>query len=479
MNRIPVMTLFLVIFLEGYAVLSAELLAIRLIIPFTGSGTDTISIIIAAVLMPLAFGYYYGGRFTQKHRHGKRAFTVRKKLLLNLTVAIAVLTIGLSYSFLHWGADTLYLYTGMSNRIWLTTLYALLFLVYPVYLLGQTVPLISNYFGRTRMPRIAGRVLFYSTIGSFMGSIFCTLVLMTYLGVHHAVSITLFCLVLAVILLSKRKLNIFSAGATLCFLLSLLINSDYAMSRRDIVANNKYHMVQITDYDHDNSRWMKINDNMSSALYKDRDEPYFNYAKYLHSHFIEPLQWSPVKKEILVIGAGGFTIGRHDKRNSYVFLDLDADLLAISEEQFLEEKLGANKQFIAEPARAYLYNNDRKFDLIILDVFRGQTSTPEHLVTREFFQQVKNHLKAGGVMVGNYMLSANFSDEFTVNLDNTMRSVFYNLNRQVIAPYNGWATDAKWVNVIYSYHHNPDASRAVYTDNLNSSHFDKPATLRE
>lgn len=57
------LTLFTIIVLEGYVVLSSELLAIRQTIPFAGSGTDTISIIIAAVLMPLAFGYYAAGRF--------------------------------------------------------------------------------------------------------------------------------------------------------------------------------------------------------------------------------------------------------------------------------------------------------------------------------------------------------------------------------------------------------------------------------
>ena len=63
--------LFFVIFLEGFVVLSLELLAIRLTIPFVGSGTDTISIIIAAVLLPLAFGYYRGGQFKGAGRTAK------------------------------------------------------------------------------------------------------------------------------------------------------------------------------------------------------------------------------------------------------------------------------------------------------------------------------------------------------------------------------------------------------------------------
>jgi len=64
MNKI--FFLFFIIFLEGYVVLSAELIAIRLTVPFVGSGTDTVSIIIAAVLMPLAVGYYVGGQYKKR-----------------------------------------------------------------------------------------------------------------------------------------------------------------------------------------------------------------------------------------------------------------------------------------------------------------------------------------------------------------------------------------------------------------------------
>jgi hypothetical protein len=67
-NRRIEFFLLSVILTEGYILLSSELLAIRLSIPFVGSGTDTISIIIAAVLLPLAFGYYQGGKSSRPPR---------------------------------------------------------------------------------------------------------------------------------------------------------------------------------------------------------------------------------------------------------------------------------------------------------------------------------------------------------------------------------------------------------------------------
>ena len=76
--------LFLLIFTEGYVVLATELLAVRLMIPMVGAGTDTISVIIAGVLMPLAFGYYAGGNYRTKTLKKKRR-SIRLKLLWNMT----------------------------------------------------------------------------------------------------------------------------------------------------------------------------------------------------------------------------------------------------------------------------------------------------------------------------------------------------------------------------------------------------------
>src|SRR3954463_13534314 len=58
----PSLILLAAIALEGYVVLAVELLAIRQLTPYVGNATDTVAIVIAAVLLPLAFGYEAGGR---------------------------------------------------------------------------------------------------------------------------------------------------------------------------------------------------------------------------------------------------------------------------------------------------------------------------------------------------------------------------------------------------------------------------------
>lgn len=467
--------IFLIIFLEGYAVLSTELLAIRQLIPFTGNGTDTVSVIIAAVLMPLAFGYFAGGNFRPG---GEKRETVRRRLLRNLPVAAVILALGLSHSVIELVLDTVFDFTSWYNRIFLASVYSLLFLVYPVYLLGQTVPLVSNYFSRERLPVMAGRIMFFSTMGSFAGSVFCTLVLMAFAGVHNAVIATIAALTLLTLILSRRRFSWPPVVALAALAIAVFLNNGAAMKRLNIVNDNIYNTAQIDDDTLQNIRILRLNNTYSSGIDTASAKPLFPYFKFTEDYFIEPLKDGGAPHDILVIGAGGFALGRTDTQNNYTYVDVDPDLKDIAENLFLKEKLGPNKKISTLEARAFLNRSKDKYDLVILDIFQGPSLSPEHLVTREFFQQVKDHIKDGGAMVGNYVGSSSFQDPFSQKLENTMRSVFPLMGRHLFGPVLSHGTGASdWNNVGYYYIHRPGASRTVYTDDENRSFYDKPSLL--
>lgn len=464
------LAIYFIIFLEGYIVLSSELLAIRLLIPFTGSGTDTVSIIIAAVLLPLACGYYFGGRYNAA------SGSVRKKLVSNLLQSAALLSFGLSYAFLDAVFDTVRFALGLHNRLALTALYSAIFIIYPVYLLGQTVPLISNYFSHQKLAQIAGKVLFFSTLGSFAGAIFSTLIFMTFLGVHHTASITVGCMFVLAVILSRRKISLQTAGMAVFFAVALVLNSSYAMDRLNIVSNNKYSTLQITEDDM-GTRYLMLNRSTASAVFKGAPDTVLDYTLYIEENFLQPVFTEGPEKSVLILGAGGFTIGRQDTKNKYVYVDIDEALKEVSEEKFLMENLTPNKTFVPMDARAYLIQSREKFDVIVLDLFRDPVSVHENLNTLEFFTAVREHLSDGGVMVGNYWASPVFADQYSRNLDHTLRAAFPALNRQVIDTYNAWKRENDWRNIIYSYIHYPDAERNLYTDVKNTIVFDKPVEI--
>lgn len=459
--------LFVVIVLEGYVVLSSELLAIRQSIPYSGSGTETVSVIIAAVLMPLAFGYYAAGRF--KPRPGS---SVRKKLIINLFVSMLILLPGLSYIILGEMYQGL-LDLGIRHRLIHVSLYSLIFIVTPVFLLGQTIPLISNYFGKEKLAQVTGRILFFSTLGSFMGAVVSTLVLMAFIGVNNTVALNFVILAGLIILLSKRKFSLFPLFASVLAICAMVINSNsMEFKHGNIIEHNKYNSIAV--FERGAGSHLYLNNSPSSK--------YEGGRKYFYVEFAERVALDPIfndedKRDILVVGAGAFTFGYEDVYHNYDFVDIDANLKRVAEEHILPEPLTENKVFHPMPARAFLSQTDKKYDVVFLDTYFGRLTVPEHLLTVEFFEQVKAHIKDGGVLVTNFATSPNFVDRFSRNLDNTMRYVFPYVSRHVVRQrYLPWNKNKQLVaNIAYVYTHHEDyGAPSIYTDNKNQVFLDKP-----
>ncbi len=469
--------LLFTIIIEGYVVLSSELLAIRQTIPYVGSGTDTVSIIIAAVLMPLAFGYQRGGRF-RPHKVFGRFVTIRRKLIINILISATILFFGLSYVFIEKFFELLPS-VGLTDRIAQIAVYCLVFLVVPVYLLGQTVPLISNYFSKEKLSNVTGRILFFSTVGSFMGAVFSTLVLMAMLGVHHTASLNFVLLAILVVMLEKQRLSKSVLYVSVLALAAMFINSDGMMGLYSIRNNNQYSTI-IAGETASGARLMILNGNNSSS-YNDEGRKH-SYIEFAEKLALTPILNSSEKHEILIIGAGAFTFGHNDRNmnNSYIYVDINKDLKDIAERYVLYAPIGENKTFVPKPARGFLNESKQKFDVIYLDAYLGGASVPEHLVTREFFEQVRAHLKDGGLMLANFIASPNFNDAFSRTLDNTLRDVFPHVSRQAIGEYYNLWSDSKtaFSNIAYIYKHEDDYDKGhIYTDNKNTVFYDKPKRI--
>lgn len=471
--------LYMVIFLEGYVVLSAELLAIRQLIPYVGNGIETVSVIIAAVLVPLAFGYYHGGNLKFGVGHSPRRILTK-----NFVTAQIFFAVGLSYAMLNIIFDVIEMLPG--GRIFYTILYSAIFLVYPTYLLGQTVPLLSHYLGRgsDSLSEATGKVLFFSTLGSFTGALASTLIWMTFFGVHVTVMANSVLLTVMTIVLSKPRIRDFfkrnapiasSSFVSLFIFLSVVaLNSLDSTSENGILAMTPYSTVKVHPVsDKPDHRVFNVN-HSASSVYGGKDGDKFAYHAYLDTLFFKPLaDRKDCPCDILVIGAGGFSVGVDDDVNHYSYVDIDAKLKPLAEEFFLKEKLGDNKTFYPEPARAFLRNTEKTYDIILLDAFTNRISVPPQLLTIEFFQQVKSKLNENGAVLFNFIASHDFEDDFAVKVDNTFRAVFPLYGRQVAIEGETARKDGIY-NIVYTYRHRGyERTKDVYTDNKNPYYIDK------
>jgi predicted membrane-bound spermidine synthase len=323
---------------------------------------------------------------------------------------------------------------------------------------------------------MTGRILFVSTFGSFMGAIFCTLVLMNLVGVHHAISFSVACLALPVLLLNRKIKSLANAVALGSLALSLLINSTLLLRQYHVVGNNAYNLIQVTESEDWRVLWLNHSISSLLSMHPSPDTARKNYFDFMNDVVLKHPPGKP-KNNILVIGAGGFVLGTGDLVNDYTFVDIDPALEAVSAQYFQREPLSPNKKFVAEEARAFLSRNKKSFDVIIVDVFRGPMMTPEHLMTKEFYEQVRVGLKPGGMFAVNHILSPTFADPFSRRIDNTLRAVFPNLTRQVIGGDQSWTYPL--ANVVYIYFDDPQAAPDIYTDDKNTSALDRPAAPRQ
>jgi spermidine synthase len=441
-------TLFFILLLEGFVTISVEILTIRQLLPFFGGSVLITSVIIGVFLLFLALGYWQGGRCQTN---------IFQRLNRNFSLALVWIGLGLTYSFI---ACYFYMSMVMLQLTFLLSLsvYLFLFLAPTVYWLGQTIPLTTNLFNQTmRVSDINGRALFISTMGSFLGAILTSLVLFQYLGVAWTVVIN--CGLLFLLILYLRPDSecswSFIGGMFLVLIFIKMVNLD--IEARQFIKTNNYANYEVAESPL-MDRMLKINHSNSSLLTSDKKG--FAYIEFMRDLLFNKLHLQ--NKQILVIGAGGFTLTANGtNQNDVTYVDIDPEIKKIAENHFLHAPIQGH--FVGQDARAYLNQSQDQFDVIISDAYSNQSTIPAALLTTDYFQAIAHHLKPSGLLMINIIDAPLFNDAYTQTASNTIRAVFPYCN---VMPVN-WQAESALVNTIYICP-NITKNKAIYRDNLTS-----------
>jgi spermidine synthase len=134
---------------------------------------------------------------------------------------------------------------------------------------------------------------------------------------------------------------------------------------------------------------------------------------------------NPNPKRILVIGEGGGTIPTAlqelcpDAQIDVVELDASVDSVARA---YFDFKPGPKTRVTISDGRIFVKRRAEKkpdYDLVLLDAFEADY-IPEHMLTREFLQEVKANMAPNGVIVANTFSNSALYDHESV----TYRAVF-------------------------------------------------------
>lgn len=441
--------LLLVILIEGFVTISAEILSIRQLIPVAGNSVIVTSLIIGVFLLFLAYGYRRGGAYQTDY------LDVLKR---NFTLSAIWLGVGLSYVFIYW------FFSLFKNHIhayilWALTAYLLLITAPLVYILGQTVPITMNLIRQAETTgATGGKILHLSTIGSFLGAVFTSLILMNYLGVAWTVVINcILLMLLTLFLFSSLKQDWFRILLLFCTLV-IVYRFNVTVEKMSFIAANPYANYSVMK--HENGQIFMSNESPSSFLNGQKQA--FPYIEYIKRLLFQDLKLS--NKDILVLGAGGFTLSAAGTNgNRFTYVDVDKDIKDVVQKSFQPKIKG---DFIADDARNYLNTTNKKYDVIVSDVYSNARSIPAHLLNREYFMLVNHALNDGAIAIFNIIANPTLDDIYSETVDNTIRSVFKQC-MVVPLPYSRGPS-----NIIYVCQKNLTMRKDLYTDDMSRATLD-------
>lgn len=132
------------------------------------------------------------------------------------------------------------------------------------------------------------------------------------------------------------------------------------------------------------------------------DRLVFSYTRMMFSGLL----LTPEPERILLIGLGGGTLPRV---LDALYPGAEQDLVEIDPavvrvaKAYFDFEVGANMRVHERDGRVFVKRallNGQKWDLILLDAFTDEY-IPQHLLTREFLEELKGLLSEGGVVVAN------------------------------------------------------------------------------
>jgi spermidine synthase len=386
-----------IVFVVGAASLGAEISAARLLAPYFGASTIIWANTIATVLVALSAGYAIGGRLADR-RGDLRGLCA---IVLAASVLLAVVPF-VSGPFLRLSASAL---GSLSVGGFLGSLAAVLVLVaVPVMLLGAVAPYANRLMldRVTETGRTTGNLYAISTAGSLVGTFAAALLLIPLIGTHR--TFIVFALALAVVAVpgvgSWRLAVIPAAVAASLAIPPAAIGADVQGGTVIYSAETQYQYARVVKFA-DGVRWLQLNEGVAiHSLY--RPGSYLT-GGYWDDFLVLPFATRPpAPRRIAILGDAAGTVARaygHYFPSTRVdAVELDGELTTIGRRYF--DLRGSRLHLYTADARPWLQASVAHYDAIFLDAYR-QPYIPFYLLTREFFDVVRRHLRPGGVLIIN------------------------------------------------------------------------------
>jgi len=382
--------------------MATELLGAKMLAPYFGSSLYVWASVLAITLGGLAMGYFVGGILSYKSKN--------TLVLFNVLVAAAIFTILMPYT-----AKIILGIIGYHSLIPSVIVCGSIILLPPVFMMGMVSPLIikSITIHAEESGKASGAIYAISTLGGIIATFLFGFYIIPQFGITIPSIITGIVLgILPLIILIKHKgikssigffvLSAFaiwnSAATPSNSVAKVIYQSEGLLGQLTVIDFPRYYGAK--DNSEGRSRWLfvnKISQTMFDSLADEnkKEEKYFTYV-YRISEFTDSL---PKRSKILVLGLGGGSIAQVLSKKGFDVdaCELDKRIAMIAKNYFY---LNNKVNITIDDARHYIKTCTKKYDLIIMDIFKGE-DVPNHVFTKESLEETNKILQPNGTIIVN------------------------------------------------------------------------------
>ncbi|MEW5802882.1 MAG: fused MFS/spermidine synthase [bacterium] len=411
--------------ITGAAVMMIELLGTRIISPYFGVSLYVWTSLITVTLLALAGGYWWGGYIADRKRTASFLY-----FLIFLAGAFLLFVPVLKKTFLVLSSHLGLRFGSLAGSF-------LLFFL-PLFLLGAVTPYLVKLYARDMrtIGKVVGNLYAISTAGSFAGTILSGFVFIPHFKNESilffiSAALIVLCLVYWLFFLDKGHSCIWLFVTALVLLPVLFIQKPFSKQEIDSVFKGaSFHLVteknsaygQIKVFDVNNRIRVLILDGLTQNAVDQMSG--LSVHEYTYALPLIARSYNPEGKTALAIGLGAGTIPSELRRNHFTVdcVEINPVMVTVAQNYFgfNPDDVNLSKQ----DARFFVRNCRKKYDMIFLDAFNGD-SVPEHLLTLEMFRDLKRLMNPDGVLCINFFGSLARKHSFgTRSLAKTLKQVF-------------------------------------------------------
>ena len=418
-------SLEITVFLSDALTMILELIAARVLSPYVGSSNLIWTTIIGIMLTSMSIGYWFGGKMADKNKEND--IKILSNYLLISAIATSIIPI-LEVVFI----DVLSQLS--SNLILVAIICATVTFGIPSFLLATVSP-IAVKIKNNNMDHIgatSGKISSLSTIGSIFGTFFAGFILIPNLGVRNIIlgcSILLW--ILSVYLFNKKDKKYYILMIVeLLIIIGLNVLGGYLFQvrnpeiTRDV--DSEYSRIWVTNLDVGETTYktLQVDTGLESYINQETGEMGATYLYYydLFEYY------NKEANDALMIGGAAYTYPMHYlkkyENKTIDVVEIDEKMTQIAEEEFGLDKNNPNLGLITQDGRSYLNYNEKKYDTVFIDAFKG-LNAPFELTTYEAMQKVYNSLDENGTVITNIISAIEGDDADFIKYEySTYKAIF-------------------------------------------------------